>query len=394
MGLLAAIELSQLQRRLELPGTVRVYEASAYGGGRDVCTAASHCQLWLHTDGQLFASSQPQVTLALQRSTPRLRALAPHAFAFPPAFAIELLGSGGPPLVASYRALGVPYRPVPRSLFSAWLPGVELPPGAHVFRVNDGVIDLPLLADALTRRCRRLGVELVMARATALRRDADRVTGVTLSTGERVPVGDADTVLLACGAGIRPLLATAGTTVPGLRHFQAHLVASDAIGLPALLAVVRGGVNAVPHHEAGGPLVNVFGDSQRAELPPETDGEPLVPDPRAIAHLVHAVQETFGLRLPTGDMRFWPAVKTEIVPAGTRSQAHHAQRVPGLENTWLAIPGKLSQAAACGEDLARALVRERIGQCEAITTPVWEIDADPGLERGLDGLPRATLASL
>ena len=70
----------------------------------------------------------------------------------------------------------------------------------------------------------------------------------------------------------RPLLAGVGVTVPGLRVFRSHLVASPAFALPALLAVLDGGVNAVPHVQAGGQPLNIFGNSHRSEMPPETGG--------------------------------------------------------------------------------------------------------------------------
>src|SRR5207244_9569432 len=103
--------------------------------------------------------------------------------------------------------------------------------------------------------------------------------------GGAVPVAADDVIVFACGANIRPLLRTAGIVVPGLRVCVSHLVASDRVGIRSLLAVLRGGVNVVPHEQADGRVLDVFGNSGRAELPPEDDGKPLRVDPAAVARI-------------------------------------------------------------------------------------------------------------
>src|SRR5262245_17903414 len=80
MGLMAALDLARLADRLDLDVGIRVYEQGAFGGGGADYVAGPRCQLWLHTDGQLYVRDQPTVSLALQQSTRRLRHLAPHAF--------------------------------------------------------------------------------------------------------------------------------------------------------------------------------------------------------------------------------------------------------------------------------------------------------------------------
>jgi hypothetical protein len=117
-------------------------------------------------------------------------------------------------------------------------------------------------------------------------------------------------------------------------------------------------------------LLNLFGNGHRTELPPEADGSPLREDPWELARLWREVKETFGLRIPAEGRLAWPAVETEIVPAGTHSQAHHAHLVPGLANAWLALQGKLSQSAACAADLARRALREHLRG--DVAESVWE----------------------
>src|SRR5207253_6047385 len=96
MGLAAGIELARLRCLLSLDFHIHIYEVGALGGGPDDKTAGPRCQLWLHTDGQLYAGSQPAVSLALQWSTQRLQELAPHAFAYPLALTLEPPHEGPP----------------------------------------------------------------------------------------------------------------------------------------------------------------------------------------------------------------------------------------------------------------------------------------------------------
>jgi anti-anti-sigma factor len=367
MGLLAAIELVSLARRLGLRPRIRVYESGAFGGGSHDHTSAPRCQLWLHRQGTIYAQTQPAVCRELQRSTARLRELAPDAFHDPLALAVE--AEPGPvPAAEAFRILGVWHEPVARETVHRWLPGVRLPDGCQVYRVQDGTIDLKLLGYTLALEARRLGIDLVHQGVHSIGLRGDRVRSLVLDEGGWVDVAPDEVVVLTCGARIRPLLAGAGLAVPGLRHFRSHLVANTC-GIPALLALLPGGVNCVPHYQADGHIVNIFGNSGRDELPPESDGEPLRSDPRAIDRIIHDVEEAFGLRIPA-DPLTWPAVKTEIVLDGVRSQAHHARRVAGITNLWVAIPSKMSQSAACAKDLAIRILRESLPG--DIARPIWE----------------------
>jgi hypothetical protein len=384
MALAAATELLTLTRRLGVPLTVRLFEAGAFGGGPGDRTASARCQLWLHTQGTLYAVTQPSVSIALQRSTARLRQLAPEAFTRPVAFALQKAGAT-PAAEECFRVLGIQHRAVSPELFHRWLPTVRLGDRFNIWRVRDGTIDLRLLSLALTRHARharQAGAELIHRRVERLDVHADRVRSLLLDTGERLLVGPDDIVILACGANLRPLLASTGLNVPGLRVFRSHLVATAAFGLPALLAVLDGGVNCVPHVQIDGQALNLFGNSARCELPPESDQLPLCDDPAAVELLCREVEETFGLHMPPGDRLAWPAVKTELVPAGTHSQAHHARLVPGLVNTWMALPGKLSQSAACAADLAGRILREH---GHDVARSYWERPPKPDVEGVLPG---------
>lgn len=272
-----------------------------------------------------------------------------------------------------YRPLDIEYRPVAPEVAAHWLArwDMRLPAGSRVFRVEDGVIDLPVLGYYLARHARTLGAELVLQGVERLDIQGDVVRGLILSDGTRHPVAPEAPVILACGAQMRPLLARAGLQVPGLRLFRSYLVASTDLGVPALLSVM-GGPCLVPHDEAG-QLFTTIGDSYREELLPETDHGQRPPlDCEAIEQVCQTAEEFFGLRLPRDDrLVAWAGIKTEIVAEGRRwSQAHHACPVLGLRNAWLAIPGKLSTAPACGDDLARAVLRQRLG--DDIARPFWE----------------------
>lgn len=368
-ALSAAIELHCLARRMGLRLDVQVFEAGAFGGGPGDRSAAPRCQGWLHRQGTIYAPTQPAVSLALQRSTRRLRQLAPDAFRDPLALAVVNPAAGRLDPEA-LRVLGVWHEPVPADLVHAWFPALRLPDGCAIYRVGDGTFDVRLLGMALAMQARRREVRLVRRGVRSLALRGDSVRALTLDDSDQVVVGPADVVVLACGARMRPLLADAGLRVPGLRLFRSHLVATDAFGLPAILACLRGGVNCIPHELAAGTLLNVFGDSGRDELPPESDNEPLHTDAAAVDRICREVEADLGLKIPTDRRLAWPAVKTEIVAEGIRSQAHHARLVPGVSNLWMAIPGKLSQAAACARDLAAKIVRESLQ--DEIARPIWE----------------------
>lgn len=368
MGLLVAIGLMRLARRLHLSLLVRVFEAGAFGGGADDRTAGPRSHLWLHSDGQFYARTQPGVCLALQHSTQRLRHLVPAAFTSPLALAFDLEGDLG----AFYEALGVWHQRVPATVVQAWFPHLRLPAGVEIYRVRDAVIDLRTLAYGLVQQARRLGIEFVQQGVGGLEIQGETTRALVLRDGTRVAVTPDDQVVLACGAHIRPLLATTGLHVLGLRLFQSNLVASAALGLQAIFTV-SGGVNIVCHDD-GQQVLNVLGNAHRAELAPETDGHPLQPDPESVAQVCHDTEAFFGLRVPRDGLLSWCGVKCEIVPpAGMRSQAHHACLIPGCDNTWVVIPGKLSQAASAGEDLARKLIRRHLG--DPFAWPLWETPA-------------------
>ena len=111
------------------------------------------------------------------------------------------------------------------------------------------------------------------------------------------------------------------------------------------------------------------GNAHRKEVFAADDGKPLVPDEDAIAGICRDVEEAFGISIPAERIA-WPAVKTESVMEGVRSQAHHARPVPGLDNAWFMIPGKLSQSAAAGRDIASRVVRRMLS--DPVAWPIWE----------------------
>lgn len=369
VALMTAICLATFSRKWKQPLHVRVFEAGAFGGGPSDRTASNRCQLWFHFQGVLYALRQPAVSLELQRSTAILKKLVPWAFRHPLAFAIQRPQTR-PDAADCFQMLGIWHELVPEGLLEQWYPEVSLAEGATVYRVRDGTIDLRLLSLGLKQHARQLGVELVCQRVTGLSMaDDHRVRELALANGNVVPINDGDAIVLACGAGIRPLLGQAGIVIPGLRHFVSHLLATEEFGLCALFIVLAGG-NCVPHETVDGRLLNLFGNTRRTELFPDTDGIRLQTDEQAVAHLLADVEREFGLRIPPDRCIAWPAVKTEIVPEGNRSQSHHAFRVQELPNVYVAIPGKLSASAACGEDMAIKVMRDLAG--EQIAQPIWE----------------------
>jgi len=370
MGLLAGLELEQLSRRLGLDIRLRLYEAQTFGGGLEERTSAPRSQAWLHTDGQLYAQTQPTVCLSLQESTRRLRRLAPEAFRYPPAFAVEILASAQAEAPAAYRSLGVPHWRCSADDLRRWFPSLRLPSGTELYRVRDATIDLAILSALRVQRLRRADVSLTLQGVQRLGLKGGRVRYLICDNGERALLGEEDFVILACGASIRPLLAGAGVTIEGLRVFRSHLICSDAPRIPALVAVLKGGLTCVPHCDDEGRLLNIFGNSARNELPPEEDGKPVRANPRAIEELRHESEDWFQTPIPADALLGWAGVKTEIVGSGVRSQSSHAFRINGLENCWAAVPGKLSQTPACGLELSRHILRQRLGAGRARS--IWE----------------------
>lgn len=370
MGLLAAARLARVCKFFQIPVAVRLFEADSLGGGAGDRSATPRCQLWCHTRGVIYATTQPEVALSLQRSTRYLHRLAPFAFRWPLALAIDGPRPASLPAADEcFRALGIDHDPVSPEALRAWVPGVTLPQGSRAWRVGDGVMNLRLLSAGLAAEARAAGVEVVRERVTGVTVHGERVTGLK-TAATVVPIGPVDVVVFACGANLRPLLRTAGISVPGLRVCVSHLVASDRVGMRSLIAVLRGGVNVVPHEQDDGRVLDVFGNSGRFELPPEEDGRPLRADAGAVERVVREVRESLGVGIPVEGRLAWQAVKTEMVGAGDRSQAHHAQLVPGLSNGWVAVPGKLSQAAECARDLALKIVRRRLDGPFAAS--IWE----------------------
>ena len=82
-----------------------------------------------------------------------------------------------------------------RQLEPALAPGTR----GGVFVEDDHQVDNRALVGALHVACQRAGVSLVEAGARALRRDDDRVTGVTLDDGTAVPLRRVRLVLAAAG---------------------------------------------------------------------------------------------------------------------------------------------------------------------------------------------------
>lgn len=366
LGLLAAIELSSLARRFGIELRVRVLEPGPFGGGLSGHAATPRCQAWWHS-GAAFLN-QPDVVLTLRQSAAYFRRNFAHAFRRPFAVMIDKDGDAAERL----RVLRIPHTPISRRHFRAWLPGVSLPPRAWPYRIPDGVIRLRRLAAELVSLAGWMGVRLEHRQLSHLQVSSGRVTGLMTSGSDPLHVGRDDVVVLTCGAKARPLLRTAGLTVPGLRLFRSHLVATEELGIPSLLMVPHG-PNIVPHRLGDGRLVDVIGNTDREELFPDDDELPLRPSAAAARRVVDDAGEHFGVRI-SSNFQYWPALKTELVLDGDRSQRPHAFRVSGLSNLYMAIPGKLSAAPATACELAGRVLEDLLE--EDLTASIWERRAD------------------
>lgn len=392
MGLLAAIELRVTGQKLGLEFSVRVHESGALGGCRR-SAATPRCQQWLHCEGVIYASTQPGVSLALQRSTARLCELLPESIRRPLALAVDT--GEGPAASEFFRALGVWHEPVAPDVVHAWLPGLRLPAGSRIYRTRDCTLDLTLAVHELTVRARGLGVAFESGRVTALEERGGRIRALRMDRGGLIQLGADDAVVLATGVGTRGLLAASGLTLPGLRVFRSTLVAART-GIPALIAFLRGGVNVVPHELPDGSHFNVLGDSRRREVLPDEDGLDFDAEAADVEDLCADVATRTGVVIPSSERRAWVGLKAEVVPPGeVRSQADHVLTLEEARNLWIAIPGKLSQAAGTARTLVQRIARAR---CEpSLARPVWEcapvgVAAFPG-EVLVGGSHRAALGS-
>src|SRR5262249_24427324 len=160
---------------------------------RWVATVASHA--WEHRDGAFYVENQPNVTISLQQSTPRLREMVPDAFTDPLAFTIDKAGDRLP---AFFKALDVWHQPIPDEVARCWLTklGLQLPAGARLVRVRDALIDTRLLGFGLMRTALDLGVRLIPQYVERLERHNDNIQGLWLCGGEYIKVEPGDQVVL------------------------------------------------------------------------------------------------------------------------------------------------------------------------------------------------------
>lgn len=358
----AAVLLKRWLRRFQIRVDITVVEAETFGGERKPLTANLRCQRWLHSQGTSYAGTQPTVALALQRSTMLLQRLVTDALAV----AVDR-PSESPSAADFFRVLGIDHQRIPHAVFWKWFPTVCVSYGCRLYRVADGTIDLRLRAAGLRQRALRCGVRLVRGAVTRLLICHDRIHGLHIDR-KVLDIRNADHVVFAYGANLCPLLEGAGLTVPGFRHFVSQFVATAQLVIRGLFPVLRG-ANFVPHEGLDGEMVNVFGNTCRSERPSKEDIHTLQTDQAAGRRLLADVEEELGIRVPDGCLA-WPAVKTESVRQGIHFQVHRAFRIRELRNAWSVLPGKLSQSAACAEDLTAKLVRELLD--EGVTRPFWD----------------------
>lgn len=370
-ALMTAIDVSELAHRLGLEVIVEIYEAEAFGGGRHEFVASSRCQLWLHRDGQLYVLDQPSVVRSLQRSTARLRALVPYAFDDPFAIVIDQPDGHRPYLDRFYRALNIPFHPIDMGVIQHWpaFSRAQFEDHAQAYGVRDGTMDLRLLSYGLSRRAAALGVRMIRQRVTHVDVAGDSVRRLVLANGETASVQPFDHTILACGPSVRPLLATAGVTIPGLRLFQSQLVATPALQIPFMFLAHRK-LHCVPHRSADGRLINIVANLHRAEISSNCDNQHLIVDEVAVEGICRDTYAILGMKIPRDARYAWAAVKMEFVQDGAWSQSHHACVVPGLQRVWLALPGKLSQSAGLSWDLARQILRSFLD--DTVACSIWE----------------------
>jgi hypothetical protein len=376
-GLLAIIQLQEKSRAMGLASNCVMYGQQLFGSAADPTVAAVRCQAWCHP-GSIFAQTQPHVALSLWRaSVPVLRRLAAPAFRENiPGVLLEATtgASDHPGLEESLRAVGIPHRRLPSRVLRSFVPTIprNVLSGMVAYLTPDTVIDLPVLQWCLARKALAGGMRHVPAQVMQLvptDKTPESIAALVLSDGQSVSIAPDDEVVLACGAGIHRLLQPLGVN-PLLRFFQSHLVAAH-YDLRALLAVVGGGINAVPHPQPDGRTLAVFGNSHRREIPANTGPLAVAYNTLDVHGVCADVANVLGIDLPSDDIISWTGVKTEYVTEGNGAQGHHVARVAGLGNVWTLIPGKLTGSPAAADELARQMLSLRLGQ--AVSRSIWQV---------------------
>jgi glycine oxidase len=100
-------------------------------------------------------------------------------------------------------------------------PGLAPSIRGGVLAAGDHQVDNRALVEALLTACRRAGVRLVQGRVAELAVDGDRVTGVVLAGGTRLPAG---TVVLAAGCWSGGLGGLAAEALPPVRPVKGQLL--------------------------------------------------------------------------------------------------------------------------------------------------------------------------
>jgi FAD-dependent oxidoreductase domain-containing protein 1 len=115
-----------------------------------------------------------------------------------------------------------------------WLNTTDLA-GGSLGLSGEGWFDAWALMQAFRRKARSLGVEYRQARASALRREGRRITGVALSDGSVVSAG---TVINAAGTGATALARSAGLNLPVQSRKRCVFHVSSPASLPACPLVI------------------------------------------------------------------------------------------------------------------------------------------------------------
>lgn len=215
---------------------------------------------------------------------------------------------------------------------------------AGLWLLDGGVLDLHVLTTTLAQRARAAGAELRTSVAVAeLVRDAQHITGVQLTTGERIAAGH---VVLAAGAYSAELARSAGLGLP-LTALRRHLVQLRAsVIAPTQPVVWRLEEEVYFRPESGGVLASPCDETVwSAEIEPRSD-------PAALLALAQKLERTAPALATATVQRAWACLRTF---APDRELVIGADpRVEGL--SWLAgLGGRgMSVALAAAEILTES----------------------------------------
>lgn len=366
-GLLSAIELRKRFSEYSVPlENIYLIESRRVGGEpSDQLASGVRCQGWLH-GGELYAYTQSVPALRIKHSAQLFRELCPEAFE--PKIALSILRESDHevPYEQHCRLLGIRFERVTHKVATRIAPSLSssLGEGDTVYANDSCLFSLRLVNARLRSLAGKAGVKFVHATASDLQKVGGHVTRIGLGDDGQIQVGPQDVVVLACSNRIPKVLHRLGVDTP-IRSFQSQLAAVVGLTQDVMLSSVLGGPTVVPHR-IGQELMTVLGNAKRFEIDPESHPDV---DDDLTAGILQECESHFGISVDVATVRAWVGVKAEAIHDGNQhSQDEFVMQAHPIQNVFVLLPGKLTNAPFAARDLANMLVSPYLDVGQSIWT--------------------------